>query len=81
MEPEERKAVALLQQIQALRKDKVVKRHDKKEEKRKEHRKEVVEREGKKDGKIKAERREVLRKEGIKRKRDEQHAEGGKRKR
>ena len=43
MEPEEKKAVALLQQIQALRKEKTARRAGKKEEKRKEHRKEVAE--------------------------------------
>jgi ribosome biogenesis protein BMS1 len=34
MEPEEKQAVALLQQIQSLRKDKVARRRDKQEERR-----------------------------------------------
>lgn len=76
MEPEEKKAVALLQQIQALRKDKAVRRAGKKEEKRKEHRKESAEIAEKREGKVKEERRQMMRKEGMKRKFQEQ-AGGG----
>jgi ribosome biogenesis protein BMS1 len=78
MEPEEKRAVALLQQIQALRKDKAVRRGAKKEEKRKEHRKEVAEITEKRDGKVREERRATFKKEGIKRKFQEE-AVGGKR--
>ena len=78
MEPEEKKAVALLQQIQALRKEKTARRAGKKEEKRKEHRKEVAEINEKKEGKFKDERKAILRKAGIKRKHEEEVG-GGKR--
>ena len=80
MDSEEKKAVALLQQIQSLRKDKAARRAEKKEEKRAEHRKEVSKLEGKRDDKIRAERKEKLRQDGIKRKRDEA-SDGGKGKR
>ncbi|ORY32316.1 hypothetical protein BCR39DRAFT_523914 [Naematelia encephala] len=76
MTDEEKKAVALLQQIQSLKKDKVARRSAKKEEGRKVHRKEVGEGEERKNEKIKQERRERLRKEGVKRKYAEQAAEG-----
>lgn len=69
--PEEKKAVALLQQIQALKKDKVARRKSKHEEKRVEHRKEMAKVEERKGGKIKEERRERLKKEGMKRKHEE----------
>lgn len=80
MEPEEKKAVALLQQIQALRKDKVARRNEKKEEKRREHRKDVAESSEKREGKVREERREILRKEGIKRKHQEEGGGGKRRK-
>ena len=75
MDTEEKKAVALLQQIQALRKDKVARRSEKKEEKRKEHRKDIAKVEEGKQGKYKAERKEAMRKEGIKRKMQDAAAE------
>jgi ribosome biogenesis protein BMS1 len=77
MEPEEKKAIALMQQIQALRKDKVARRKDKQEERRAEHRKEKGVIDEKKEAKAKEERREKYRKEGIKRKREEQGGKGG----
>lgn len=80
LDPEEKKAVALLQQVQALRKDKMARRADKKEEKRKEHRKEVANSDEKRNDKIREERKEKLRKEGIKRKHEEA-SEGGRGKR
>lgn len=76
MDDEEKKAMALLQQVQALRKEKVAKRADKKEEKRKEHRKEVAASQEKRSEKIRDERKEKLRQDGMKRKRDEAGAEG-----
>ena len=80
MGSDEKKAVALLQQIQALKKDKVARRSGKKEEKRKEHRKEMAKFDDKRGDKVKAERKEMMRKEGIKRKHQEAAAErGGKR--
>lgn len=78
LEPEEKKAVALMQQIQALRKDKVARRKDKQEERRKEHRKEKGEIDERKAAKIKEERRDRLRKEGQKRKHEEEGGKGGK---
>jgi len=76
MDDEEKKAMALLQQVQALRKEKVAKRAEKKEEKRKEHRKEVAASQEKRSEKIRDERKEKLRQDGMKRKRDEAGAEG-----
>ncbi|WOO85272.1 Ribosome biogenesis protein bms1 [Vanrija pseudolonga] len=73
---EEKKAVALLQQIQSLRKDKVQRRKDKQEERRAEHRKEVENSEDRRNEKIRAERRERLRTEAIKRKHQEETAGG-----
>ncbi|ORX35996.1 hypothetical protein BD324DRAFT_642702 [Kockovaella imperatae] len=77
LDSEEKKAVALLQQIQALRKDKVARRSDKKEEKRKEHRKEMAKIEVQRGDKFRAERKEKMRKEGMKRKAQEAAAENG----
>jgi len=71
MDSDEKKAVALLQQVQALRKDKVARRNEKKEEKRKEHRKEVAKSEERKNEKIREERKEKLKKDGQKRKFEE----------
>lgn len=79
MQPEEKKAVALLQQIQALRKDKVARRKAKQSERKEGHRKEVADREEKREEKISKEKRERARQEGIKRKHQEDSA--GKRKR
>lgn len=75
MDPEEKKAVALLQQIQTLNKDKVARRRAKQEERRAEHRKDSGKVDEKKEAKMKEERRERFKKEGIKRKRDEMAAE------
>ena len=77
MDSQEKRAIALLQQVQALKKDKAARRSDKKEEKRKEHRKEMAKIEEKRGDKFKAERKEMMRKEGIKRKHQEAAAEGG----
>lgn len=77
LDDEEKKAVALLQQVQSLRKDKVARRSEKKEEKRKEHRKEMAKIEESRGAKYKAEKKEVMKKEGIKRKRAEMSAEAG----
>jgi ribosome biogenesis protein BMS1 len=68
---DEKKAVALLQQIQSLRKDKVQRRKDKQEERKTEHRKKVENSEERRADKIRAERKEHVRSEAIKRK----HAE------
>lgn len=77
MEPEEKKAVALLQQIQALRKDKAARRKDKQEERKSEYRKTKGEGEERREEKIKKEKREMHRKEGVKRKRMEMSQDKG----
>ena len=79
MQPEEKKAVALLQQIQALRKDKVARRKAKQSERKEGYRKGVADRAEKREEKISKEKRERARQEGIKRKHQEDSA--GKRKR
>lgn len=81
LDPEEKKAVTLLQQIQTLKKDKVARRQAKKEEGREAFRKKMEGVDERKGEKMKEERRERFRKEGMKRKRDEAAAEsrGGKR--
>ncbi|KAJ3734936.1 GTP binding protein [Lentinula guzmanii] len=74
LEPEEKRAVALLQQIRALRKDQVQRRKEKKEAGKDEERKTEKERERKK---------EVMRNVGMGGKRDKREAEameGGRRK-
>lgn len=74
---EEKKAVALLQQIQSLKKDKTARRRDKQEERRAVHRKKVDESEERRADKIRAERKAHLRTEAIKRKHQEAAAENG----
>ncbi|KAJ7758562.1 GTP binding protein [Mycena maculata] len=76
MEPEERKAVALLQQIRALRKDQVVRRREKKSEKKMEHLKKVEKDEEKKNEKVKERKKEVMRATGRKSKREAEAEEG-----
>ncbi|GMK58765.1 hypothetical protein CspeluHIS016_0602070 [Cutaneotrichosporon spelunceum] len=78
---EERKATALLQQIQSLEKDKRARRHARKEENRAAHRKTVGEGEERRADRIRAERKAHLRSEAIKRKHLEAAAEGGRGKR
>jgi ribosome biogenesis protein BMS1 len=73
MDDDEKKAVALLQQIQSLRKDKVARRKDKQEERRSVHREKVESSQERISEKIRAERKEKLRVDAIKRK----HAEEG----
>ncbi|CAG7853540.1 Ribosome biogenesis protein bms1 [Serendipita indica DSM 11827] len=78
LEPEEKRALALLQQMRALDKDKTAKRREKQEERRSEHRKAVSKLEEKKGQKQKEQRKEYMRIAGQKQKREE--AEGGSRK-
>ncbi|KAJ7855880.1 GTP binding protein [Mycena olivaceomarginata] len=68
MEPEERKAVALLQQIRALRKDQVARRKEKKNEKKAD--------EERKAEKVKERKKEVMRATGRKSKRESEAEEG-----
>ncbi|EJD50622.1 DUF663-domain-containing protein [Auricularia subglabra TFB-10046 SS5] len=82
LEPEEKRAITLLQQMRALRKDQVARRKDKQEERRAAHKKKQEKVEGEKEKKQKEERKEHMRIAGIKRKREESHAGGsGKRRR
>ncbi|KAG6820617.1 hypothetical protein H0H93_014220 [Arthromyces matolae] len=81
MEPEERKAVALLQQIRALRKDQVARRKEKKDEKEQERRKKLTKEEGLKSEKEKEKRKEYMRTAGQKAKRSAEAEEGGRSKR
>nr|VWP00954.1 MDR efflux pump ABC3 [Ganoderma boninense] len=69
MEPEEKKAMALLQQVRALRKDQVARRREKQEERRAVHRKKVEKEEMKKGEKDKEKRKEYMRVAGLKSKR------------
>ncbi|KAJ3522810.1 hypothetical protein NMY22_g11729 [Coprinellus aureogranulatus] len=77
MEPEEKKAVALLQQIRALRKEQVVKRKEKKEEKREEKRRKEKKMEERKEEKAKERKKEVMRIVGQKSRREEEMMDGG----
>lgn len=79
LEPEEKRALALLQQMRALDKEKTAKRRGKQEERRSEHRKAVAKSDEKKGEKQKEQRKEYMRVAGQKQKREE--AEGGSRKR
>jgi ribosome biogenesis protein BMS1 len=76
MEPEEKRAVALLQQIQALRKDKIHKRDEKKKEQREVYKKKVAKLDETKGERRKEERREQLKSASIKSKRAAE-SEGG----
>ncbi|KAJ7935479.1 GTP binding protein [Mycena leptocephala] len=76
MEPEERKAVALLQQIRALRKDQVARRKEKKNEKKVAHQKKAEKEEERKSEKVKERKKEVMRVTGRKSKREAEAEEG-----
>ncbi|KAI5118869.1 hypothetical protein M0805_005311 [Coniferiporia weirii] len=76
MEPEEKRAVALLQQVRALRKDQVARRREKQEERRVMHRKKVAKEEERKGEKEKEKRKEYMRAAGMKSKRESDLAEG-----
>lgn len=81
LEPDEKKAIALLQQIRALRKDQVARRRDKKNESREVHRKKAEKEEEKKNDKDKEKRKDYMRIAGQKSKReaDMEEGRGGKR--
>lgn len=74
---DEKRARDLLQKVMTLRKEKVTKRQEAKEEKRKEYRKKVKENEDKRSEREKRERDEYWRREGKKRKRDDGEGSGG----
>lgn len=81
LEPEERKAVALLQQIRALRKDQIVRRKEKQSERKEAHRKRAEKEEAKKSEKEKEKKKEYMRAAGQKSKREADFEEGRGRKR
>ncbi|KAL0960817.1 hypothetical protein HGRIS_005836 [Hohenbuehelia grisea] len=76
MEPEEKKAIALLQQIRALRKDQVSRRKEKKNERKEAHRKKVEKEEAKRTEKDKEKKKEYMRIQGQKSKREADLEEG-----
>jgi ribosome biogenesis protein BMS1 len=77
LEPEEKKAIAVMQQVRAVRREQVMRRKEKQGERKEKKRKEVEKVEGKKDDKRKEERKEHMRLAGVKAKRDAQIEEGG----
>ncbi|KAG8214778.1 hypothetical protein J3R82DRAFT_9914 [Butyriboletus roseoflavus] len=76
MEPEEKKAVALLQQIRALRKDQVARRKEKQNERKEVQRKKAEKEESLKGEKNREKRKEIMRVAGIKHKRQAEVEEG-----
>ncbi|KAF9005404.1 hypothetical protein BDQ17DRAFT_1399127 [Cyathus striatus] len=76
MEPEEKKAMALLQQMRALRKDQVVRRKEKKDEKRAEKEKKEKKEEVKRAERDKEKKKEIMRIAGQKSKREADMEEG-----
>ncbi|KAH7925869.1 DUF663-domain-containing protein [Leucogyrophana mollusca] len=80
LEPEEKKAIALLQQIRALRKDQLARRKEKQHERKEVHRKKVEKEEANKDEKEKEKRKDYMRAAGMKSKREADLEEGRSRK-
>ncbi|KAI0685623.1 hypothetical protein BC835DRAFT_1383114 [Cytidiella melzeri] len=76
LEPEEKKAIALLQQIRALRKDQVTRRKEKQNERKEVHKKKVAKEEAKATEKEKEKRKEYMRAAGMKSKREADREEG-----
>ena len=76
MEPEEKKAITLLQQMRALRKDKIARRKEKKAGKAAEKAKKVEREEKRKGEKEKEKKKEVMRIIGQKNKREVEAEEG-----
>jgi len=76
MEPEEKKALALMQQIRALRKDQVARRHEKKEEKKADRAKKMEKEQEKRNEREKEKKKDVMRIAGQKSKREADMEEG-----
>jgi len=76
LEPEEKRAIALLQQIRALRRDQVARRREKKDEKKATWQKKIEKEEAKKNEKEKEKRKEYMRVAGQKNKRASEMEEG-----
>lgn len=81
LEPEEKKAIALLQQVRALRKDQVVRRREKQQERKETHRKKVQKDEAKDAEKEREKKKVYMRAAGMKSKREADVEEGRSRKR
>ncbi|KAI0031182.1 hypothetical protein K488DRAFT_52625 [Vararia minispora EC-137] len=81
MEPEEKKALAVMQQIRAVRKEQVRKRKEKQGERREKKRKEAEKVEGRKEEKRREEKKESMRLAGIKNKREEEELGRGRKRR
>ncbi|KAH8824857.1 hypothetical protein DL96DRAFT_1611069 [Flagelloscypha sp. PMI_526] len=80
LEPEEKQALALLQQMQALRKDKVEKRREKKSEKKAERMKKLEKASEAREEKDREKKKEYMRAAGMKKKREEDVESGRARK-
>jgi len=76
MEPEEKKALALMQQIRALRKDQIARRKEKKVEKKIERTKKLEKETTMKDEKEKERKKDIMRIVGMKNKREADLDEG-----
>lgn len=81
LEPEEKRALTLMQEMRALTKDKAAKRHEKQESRRVEHRKKVAKEDAKKGEKREDERKKHMRIVGQKQKRETDMEDGKGRKR
>lgn len=66
LEPEEKRALAIVQQMRAVRKEQLGRRKEKQEERRAAHRQKVQKEDERRDEKRKTERKEYMRQAGIK---------------
>jgi ribosome biogenesis protein BMS1 len=76
LEPEEKKALAVMQQMRALRKEAITRRREKKQERSESRKRRLEMDEQKKSDKKKEERKEHMRVAGIKSKREAEREEG-----
>lgn len=81
LEPEEKRAIALLQQMRAMRKDQIVRRKEKQEQRRAVHRQKIEKEETKRSEKDKEKRKEHMQAAGRKEKRENSQEGGATRKR
>jgi ribosome biogenesis protein BMS1 len=80
LEPEEKKALAVMQQMRALRKEAIARRRDKKQERTETRKKRIEKDEQKKGEKKKEQRKEQMRIAGMKNKREAEREDGVSRK-
>jgi len=80
LEPEEKKALAVMQQMRALRKEAIARRRDKKQERTESRKRRLEKDERKKGEKKREERKEQMRIAGIKSKREAEKEDGVSRK-